>query len=57
MKDNTSAKTQIVVEKQEWKDFLYIIKVKTGQQGGSGQLRKYVRSYNKRNNKILVNRK
>ena len=49
-------KRQFDVDLQEWNDFLYIIKVKTKQQGGSEQIRKFIANFNKRNKHILDKR-
>ena len=44
------------MEKQEWKDFLYITKVLTGKQSGAETIRKFVIRYNKRHKHILDKR-
>lgn len=47
----------VVVNLDDWNDFLYIVKIKTGKQHGSEFIRRYIKSFNKRNQDILDNRK
>ena len=47
---------QFKIEKEDWEDFLYIIKVLTKKQGGSSYIRKYIKGFNKRHKHILDKR-